>query len=172
MGYGIGGHTKPNTGYSTEWETPPKILRALGPFDDDPRLPGKHDGLTRAWQGLVWLNPPYTRCGLGAWLEKLSLHPMGGIALIFARTETRLFVEYVWNRASALLFLYGRPHFYQNGIRAAGNSGGPVVLVGYGEQATTRLRTCGLAGAYVSGWLSEPLRGLETHDLEPCHTRI
>lgn len=148
---GIGGHARPNQGACVEWMTPPEILSALEPFDDHPATPGKVDGLKRNWRGFVWLNPPYTPA-LGLWLERLADHDSGGIALLFARTETRIFWDWVWNRASALLFLKGRPHFYRNGIRAKGNSGGPMVLVGYGAEAMHRLRNCSLAGSYVTAW--------------------
>ena len=151
MSQGIGGHTRPNRGASVEWETPPEILAALGPFDDDPCLPGHTNGLSRPWRGFVWLNPPYTR-DLGLWLARLAAHPDGGIALVFARTETRIFWDEVWKKATALLFLMGRPHFYQHGERAKGNSGGPVCLVGYGQIATRRLATTRLRGAYISFW--------------------
>lgn len=148
---GIGGHTLPNRGRSVEWETPPEILKAVGPFDDDPALPKATDGLTREWKGFVWLNPPYGR-DMWPWLEKLSCHSPGGIALIFARTETLGFVKYVWRRANALFFLYGRPHFYKKGQRARGNSGGPIVLVAYGAKAVERLAALSLRGAFVYAW--------------------
>jgi len=146
---GIGSHTRPHHGASVEWQTPPEILSALGPFADDPARPGHTDGLIRAWHGFVWLNPPYPPW---AWLDRLSQHAPGGIACIFARTETRGFLEYVWRRASSLRFLYGRPHFYRNGVRAPGNSGGPVVLVGYGPEARARLCACPVPGAFADAW--------------------
>jgi len=37
------------------------------------------------------------------WLEKLKYHG-NGIALIFARTETKCFFEHIWNDADAILF--------------------------------------------------------------------
>jgi hypothetical protein len=56
-----------------------------------------------------------------------------GIALIPARTETAMFYECVWNVASAVCFMKGRPHFhYVDGRRAAANSGAPICLVAYG----------------------------------------
>jgi hypothetical protein len=143
-------HHAPHHGASTEWETPPEILAALGQFDDDPARAGLTDGLTRAWRGLVWLNPPYGP-EIGQWLAKLAEHG-SGVALIFARTETRWFVEFVWNFASALLFLHGRPHFYRDGVRAKGNSGGPLVLVSYGIEAQRRLEKCGLLGTLITDW--------------------
>lgn len=148
---GIGSHTRPRQGYSVEWETPPQILQALEPFDDDPAVSGATDGLIRPWHGFVWLNPPYGT-HMWPWLARLAEHKTGGICILFARTETIGFIREVWRKATALLFLKGRPHFYRNGKRASGNSGGPIVLAAYGEQAAKRLRVCGLKGTFVSHW--------------------
>ncbi|EHL97189.1 hypothetical protein HMPREF9946_04397 [Acetobacteraceae bacterium AT-5844] len=74
-----------------------------------------------------------------------------GTALLFARTETEVFFETVWSRASGMLFLQGRPHFHhQDGRRAKANSGAPVVLISYGSADAGRLKGSGLAGRYVS----------------------
>ena len=143
-------YQRPHRGATAEWHTPPEILKALGPFDDDPCVPGRDDGLKRSWRGLVWLNPPYGP-ETGAWLAKLADHGEG-IALVFARTDTKWFWETVWGRASALLFLRGRPHFYLEGKRAKGNSGGAMVCVAYGLKARARLCRSNL-GAFVESWL-------------------
>ena len=137
---GIGSHQSANM-QNDEWLTPPHILEALGKFDLDPCAPiirpwstaNNHftietDGLKQNWFGRVWCNPPY---GLEAaiWLDKLAKHG-NGIALIFARTETRMFFHYVWNKADALLFIEGRLTFYHvTGEKAKANSGAPYVLV-------------------------------------------
>ena len=146
---GIGSHTSPNVGASSHWQTPPEIIEALGPFDFDPCPLGAFsaDGLQIPGHGYVWLNPPYS-AEMWPWLYKLADYG-NGIALIFARTETAGFFNTVWSRASALLFLKGRLHFYKDGQRAKGNSGGPSVLVAYGAFAAKRLQECQLAGAYV-----------------------
>src|SRR5258708_3173732 len=93
-----------------EWLTPRWILDRLGEFDVDRCGPAirpwdtarEHyslptDGLTQPWKGRIWLNPPF---GLEAarWLAKMAYHG-NGIALIAARTETRAFIQYVWNIA-------------------------------------------------------------------------
>jgi hypothetical protein len=135
------------TGKNDEWLTPPEILAALGRFDLDPCAPvvrpwdtaAEHytvedDGLVRPWHGRVWLNPPFNRYGIGRWLERMAAHG-NGVALVAARTETDWFFRYVWDRATALLFLRGRPHFhYVDGTRAPFNSGAPILLAAYGEQ--------------------------------------
>lgn len=74
-----------------------------------------------------------------------------GTMLIFARTETDLFFETVWQKARALLFLRGRLFFHHlSGRRADANSGGPSVLVAYGDHDAMILKQCGLDGALVS----------------------
>lgn len=147
-----------------EWLTPPSLLCALGGFDLDPCAPAaerrpwdmarthysaEDDGLSKPWHGRVWCNPPY---GLEAarWLERLAAHG-NGIALIFARTETAMFFEHVWGKASALLFIKGRLHFHHvDGRRAAANAGAPSVLVAYGFENAKTLQECVIDGQYVA----------------------
>lgn len=160
---GMGGHERTREGATNVWLTPPEILDALGPFDLDPcaslvrpwptatrHLTVEDDGLRTSWgDAFVWLNPPYGP-HTWKWLARLADHPAGGIALIFARTETRGFEQEVWKKATALRFLYGRLHFYRpNGTKGATNAGAPSVLVAYGEAAADRLARCGLDGAFV-----------------------
>lgn len=154
----MGSHHSHNAG-TTTWLTPPHIIEALGEFDLDPcGAPGwvtakrsiilPEDGLTAAWEGRVWLNPPYGK-EAWTWLDKLAEHGTG-TALIFARTETAGFVEQVWEKATALLFLHGRLHFhYPDGTRAKANSGAPSVLVAYGDSDARALKNCQLSGTYV-----------------------
>lgn len=156
-------------GGSDEWLTPPSIIETLGPFDLDPCSPGERrpwdtaarhysiedDGLRQPWEGRVWLNPPYSDAR--RWLARLADHGRG-TALIFARTETAAWFDTVWPRASGLLFLRGRLTFHMvNGKRGAANAGAPSVLVSYGSDDATRLRSCGLAGHFVP--LEAALRG-------------
>ena len=44
---------------------------------------------------------------IGPWLRRMAQHN-DGIALTFARTETALFHETVWERANAVFFFAGR----------------------------------------------------------------
>lgn len=157
---GMGGHQSA-AALKDEWLTPPDLLKQLGDFDLDPCAPVvrpwptaahhltiEDNGLKKPWHGRVWCNPPY---GLEAakWLARLADHG-NGIALIFARTETRMFFEHVWPKADALLFLEGRLHFHHvDGRRAAANSGAPSVLVAYGSSNAATLRACALPGQYV-----------------------
>lgn len=146
------------------WITPKWLLDRLGGFDLDPcacdpqpwptatrMVTEDEDGLLLwPWSGMVWLNPPYGR-QLGMWLERLAMHN-NGIALTFARTETRAFHDHVWPAASCLLFLKGRLNFCTpDGLpsQLGHNSGGPSVLIGYGSEAFDRLRKMTDLGAFV-----------------------
>lgn len=144
-----------------EWLTPPEIVKALGPFDLDPcaavgqpwPTAARHytiedNGLLMPWAGRVWCNPPY---GLAAakWLARCADHG-NAIALIFARTETKMFFDHVWGKADALLFLEGRLHFHHvDGSRAKANSGAPSVLIAYGKNNVASLITSGIGGKLV-----------------------
>jgi len=153
-----------------EWLTPPEIIRDLGPFDLDPCAPVvrpwptavrhftiRDDGLKQPWSGSVWCNPPYGR-EAAAWLDRCAQHGCA-IALIFARTETAMFVRHVWNRAQALLFLHGRLHFHHvDGTRAHANSGAPSVLVAYGEEMAERLENSSLSGTFIHNWIQDGSR--------------
>lgn len=142
-----------------EWLTPPYIFKALGHFDLDPCAPINppwkiadtnynmmDDGLSQMWLGFVFCNPPYGR-ETPKWLAKMAQHN-NGIALIFARTDTRMFHDYVFN-ADAILFLKGRLSFYDvNGVKG-GTAGAPSCLVAYGREAIKRLEKCGLKGKFI-----------------------
>lgn len=159
MKSGIGSHQSARMG-KEEWLTPRYITEAVGEFDLDPchlenrpwdtakrHYTKKEDGLTQCWEGRVWCNPPYGK-KTSQWLRKLSDHN-NGIALIFARTETKMFHEYVWQKATAVFFFHGRLHFhYPNGNRAKSNAGGPSVLIAYGDDNAEALRESGLPGHY------------------------
>ena len=134
-------------GKNNEWLTPQWILERLGEFDLDPCAPcnppwptAKHyytkldNGLTKPWFGRVWLNPPFDRYQIAKWMQKMKEHG-NGIALLAARTETKMFFKYVWGSSSGVLFMRGRPHFCLNdGMVAPFNSGAPICLIAYGEE--------------------------------------
>lgn len=157
----MGGHQSA-AALKDEWLTPPEILRALGEFDLDPCAPvsrpwdtaERHytildDGLSKPWAGRVWCNPPY---GLNAakWMARCADHG-NAIALVFARTETRMFFDHVWPKASGLLFVMGRLHFHHvDGRRAAANSGAPSVLIAYGDHNADILAQSSIQGRFVA----------------------
>jgi uncharacterized cupin superfamily protein len=115
-----------------------------------------HNGLLRAWDGRVWLNPPYGP-RIGSWMRRMADHGWG-TALVFARTETEWFFETIWRAetADAVLFLEGRLNFHHaDGARSKFNAGGPSVLIAYGAEDAERLHASGLEGRFLP--LSRPL---------------
>lgn len=154
-------HTRRQGVTTDSWITPKWLLDRLAPFDLDPcacdpqpwptasrMITTRDDGLLTHWRGFVWCNPPYGK-SLSTWLERMSVHN-NGIALTFARTETKAFHRHVWPHATALLFLEGRLTFYTpNGDASpeGHNSGGPSVLIAYGQSALKRLISCKDLGA-------------------------
>lgn len=150
-------HTGKNK--TDDWLTPPEIVWGLGMFDLDPcacavprpwptaKQHYSEKGLEKPWFGRVWLNPPYSQVKL--WIAKLASHG-NGIALIFARTETRYFVKHVWKQASAVYFIYGRLYFYTpNGKKSTFNAGAPSVLVSYGSENIGCLKDAPIDGKLI-----------------------
>jgi hypothetical protein len=154
-------HSKPNNGISNEWLTPPAIVKSLGTFSLDPcahpqqfyrtarrMISPPDDGLAVEWRGRVWLNPPYGD-QLKDWLAKMAEHG-DGVALVPARTEVeRWFWPFVWEAATAVLFLRGRLYFHRPDSSLAGNAGHGSVLVAYGESNARYLADCGIDGRFI-----------------------
>lgn len=158
---GMGSHQRPHHGENELWLTPPQVLYALGPFELDPcacpeprpwptaayHIALPDDGLALKWSGRVWCNPPYGEKA-SAWLERMASHQRGP-ALIFARTETDAWHQFVWPCSSEILFLRSRLNFYlPDGTKSAYNAGAPSALVAYGEEDAEILRACGIPGAF------------------------
>lgn len=142
-----------------EWLTPPEIISKLGVFDLDPCSPINRpwatakthfnvndDGLQQKWFGRVWCNPPYGT-QTKKWLHKCVEHG-NCLVFIFARTDTKMFFDYVWSNADALLFLKGRVSFCNvQGVKQ-GTAGAPSVLIAYGRNNAEILKNSGLSGAF------------------------
>lgn len=156
-GRGLGGHSVPRGGISDEWYTPPGIFEALGlEFDLDPCHPTDllpwipasevfdvvDDGLSRPWQGRVWMNPPYGP-STDVWLERFVEHG-NGIALVFARTDTEWFHRNAL-RVDAWQLIRGRLTFvHADGSPSAYNAGAPSMLLAVGDSNVEALRRSGL----------------------------
>ncbi|KKL56444.1 hypothetical protein LCGC14_2245320, partial [marine sediment metagenome] len=95
----------------------------------------------------VWMNPPYGR-ETGRWLSRLASHG-NGIALIFARTDTRMFHSHIWNVADAIFFFKGRLKFYTVEGVESGTAGAASCLIAYGDYNSTTLKEGDIAGKYV-----------------------
>lgn len=144
-----------------EYLTPSWIYNPLGEFDLDPcaatkfpnRIAKKYftkadDGLSQRWFGRVWLNPPYGR-HIGDWVRRLEFHG-NGIALTFARTDTKWFQEHVLAKADAVLFVGGRIHFCNSSAeKYKSNAGAPSVLIAYGRANAIALAECRIPGKFI-----------------------
>lgn len=177
---GMGSHQSAQM-LKDEWLTPPEIIAALGgpgSFDFDPCSPIKRpwetakehytiadNGLLKSWRGRGWFNPPYGSPQIvGPWMRRIADHGEG-TALIFARTETAIFFETVWKRATALLFLEGRLYFHHvDGTRAAANAGAPSVLIAYGQRDAEILDQSTLAGHFIRLESKDGERRYRPHD--------
>jgi len=100
----LGSHQR-SVGLSQNHISPKWLIDRLGPFDLDPcaaeprpwecaRINWTSYGLDRVWFGLVYVNPPFNRYEVGAWISKLAQHG-NGITLLHARTEATWF-EPIW----------------------------------------------------------------------------
>lgn len=70
------------------------------------------DGLTQAWLGSCWMNPPYGRT-IGQWVGKAYESALQGatvVCLLPSRTDTQWWHEYV-TKADEVRFVRGRVRF-------------------------------------------------------------
>lgn len=108
-----------------EWYTPSwlheRISAFLGAEMYDPcaqpseqviGLAGRENGLSVAWRGRVFCNPPYGR-GIGAWIRKALTEPLDEVILLVpARTDTAWFQPLFDH---TILFIRGRLYFSEGG---------------------------------------------------------
>ncbi|KKM45460.1 hypothetical protein LCGC14_1560810 [marine sediment metagenome] len=134
-------HVGQNTGES-EWYTPAEYIasaaRVMGGIDLDPAShPAAQetiradrfftltdDGLSQAWEGRIWLNPPYAQPTIWHFVEKLVAELSSGnateaILLTHNYTDTTWF-HHAESIAAAICFTRGRIRF----IDADGEDGG------------------------------------------------
>jgi ParB family chromosome partitioning protein len=138
---GTAAHVSLNTGIP-EWYTPAVYLEAvrdvLGRIELDPASSEiaqqtvrartyytlEDDGLSKDWQGRVYMNPPYSADMVGKFVNKLCDHVKTGdvseaILLVNNATETK-WLQRALARAAAVCFPAGRIRFLDEG----GNAGG------------------------------------------------
>lgn len=68
------------------------------------------DGLSVAWDGICWMNPPYGRA-IKLWVEKAYLESQRGcivVALLPARTDTDWFHRWIYSKGLKIEFVRGR----------------------------------------------------------------
>lgn len=121
---------------SCEWATPQAFFDQLNdefhftldPCADDRNhkcdkyFTAEQDGLKQDWSGeIVFCNPPYGR-DIGKWVEKCFDEVYHGncpcvVLLVHARTDTRWFHDYIYNRAE-IRFVKGRLKFGDHTVNA------------------------------------------------------
>ncbi len=146
-----------------EWYTPKEIIHSLGEFDLDPAscekafllnqsakniYTAEDNGLSKTWYGRVWLNPPYSQPLIQEFLLKMAEHNKG-IALVFAKVESKWFHDSVLKYASGIKFLYDRIRF----LRPDGTKGNQPrhgsMLISYGKEDTAILLNNSLKGKFL-----------------------
>lgn len=113
---------------TSEWYTPVaiigRVIRVLGTIDLDPCSNGKDDipasllltlddnGLSKAWNGHVYMNPPYGR-EISGWINKLaSEYEQGNVTEAIALTPSRTDTEWFRRlRNYPRCFIWGRLRF-------------------------------------------------------------
>ena len=112
-----------------DWETPAPLFRALDEVyrftldaaasranrKCDLWLSEQEDALRCQWSGRVWLNPPYSR-RVGDWVEHAFDQVRLGTAelvacLLYARTDTAWWHDFVMAEAAEVIFFRGRIRF-------------------------------------------------------------
>lgn len=167
-------HTgRPGEETSDEYATPASIwrplARALGGFDLDPasgaestpiastRFTKEDDGLSRAWFGSVWLNPPFGdssgtgRSGRQRWLRKARKEIDRPdvdliIMLLPVDTSTDWFHRHVVD-ADTVCFLSSRPQFEGESV----HTGFACMIVVFGDPPDALLSALEGLGAVFRG---------------------
>lgn len=119
------------------WETPPSLYRdAVYKFGLLPELDvcateentkcqmyftKKNDAFRNDWNMDFFMNPPYGRGIIQKWIAKawyeVNRHNVTGLALVFAKTDTHWWHDFVENKAE-VHFIKGRIKFYKDGIES------------------------------------------------------
>ena len=123
-----------NLSKNNEWETPPDLFQmGCDYFDFEPSIDLcatgfnkkckifiKQNALEMDWKRNSWLNPPYQNVKL--WIQKAyDEHRKWNVsilALLFAKTDTRIWHDCILGGKAEILFIQGRVHFYKNGKRS------------------------------------------------------
>ena len=107
-----------------DWETPQDLFDELNKefnftvdvasseenYKCDRHYTKKENGLIQNWDNeSIWCNPPYGR-KIGEWVKKASESKTTVVMLLPARTDTKWFHEYIYNKAE-IRFIKGRLKF-------------------------------------------------------------
>ena len=128
------------------WETPPHIFElACQTFDFTPEIDVcataqdkkcelfiREDSLNKEWNRPFWCNPPYGH-QVKHWIRKAYLshvkYNISGCMLLFAKTETLAFHNYIFHGKAEICFIKGRVHFFKDGKESIQPAPYPSCLV-------------------------------------------
>ena len=156
------------TSRNQTWQTPPDLLSSIlaaagrrefdldpcSPRDDGPvpaalRWTERDDGLSREWQGLVFVNPPYSRA-LPRWVAKCAAEADAGatvIGLVPTRTDTRWWHNSVVGQGDVIA-LKGRLKFGGG----AGSAPFPSAIIVWGNVALAGQIAAAIPGSWLIPW--------------------
>lgn len=126
--------------WSNTYLTDPRLLDLLGPFDTDPcvhtEMPWKtavvtydiyDDGLSKDWEGRVFMNPPYR--GVRRWAEKF-VKSKSGVALLNGRSTETIATQIIMKASKGIWFPEGRLSFFKSDGTAYPQKWFPSLLIG------------------------------------------
>lgn len=136
-------NTKKTEETTNIWLTPPDLLAKLGDFDLDPCAAINRpwdcaktnytiieNGLEQKWFGRIWCNPPYGS-EAGAFLKKFSEYKGPGLCLIFVRSDTKAWHEYILSTAKYIFFIKGRLKFCKIDGTQGSTANAPSCLIAW-----------------------------------------
>jgi phage N-6-adenine-methyltransferase len=100
----------------------------------------RENGLKQKWRGNCWMNPPYGR-ELKLWIQKAHRQSMTGkccvVCLIPARTDTKMFHDYIWDKEANAPYPGVEVHFLKGRVKFKGATAGapfPSMVVVFGRK--------------------------------------
>ena len=138
-------HPSFNLSQNDNWETPVDVLNyALDYFDFEPTLDVcatafnkkchmfiKENSLQMRWQRNFFMNCPYSKAA--DWIyhayDQQLRYNISGLALLFVKSDTKVWRECILDGKAEILFITGRVKFLKNGIPSKNTAPYPSCFV-------------------------------------------